>query len=187
MQVLTASQSRQIRLTVSAAYDALIIVEDAFCHTLDRLLVALTSERAIGCYRTTYRIGYHAIMLSLAAIWFSGVATWMGCKAFQKWADGFIAQCEDCPVESTYILPASPEPVALLEAPKRKESRVLVTPAPESEIDIWEGKVTHPLPVTSEAIATPSVPLLPPAKIEPQQEQVKKSTKKRGRPRKAVA
>jgi len=56
MQALTISQVRSLQTSADSMWDALILVEDTFCHTADRVLVALTSDRAIKTYRTAWAI-----------------------------------------------------------------------------------------------------------------------------------
>lgn len=144
MQVLTASQFRQLRLTVEAAYDAIVLIEDAFCHTLDRVLVALTSEKAIAAYRITAKVAYHSVMLTAAAAFYAGVLTRQGWELFVKWAAEYVAKCET-PIE------VSPSPE--LEAPE-----------PVAEVLPPSQMVVNPSPTL----------LLPPAKIEPTVEAPKK-------------
>lgn len=115
MQVLTASQVRQLRLTAAATYDALQIVEDFACHqVIDPALVALTSPQALTAYRLTGKAIYHAVMLTAAAAFYSGVLARHGWNAFVQWANGYVASCQ---VVSGGIQPDTTEPVANITAP----------------------------------------------------------------------
>lgn len=144
MQVLTVSQFRQLQLTVTAAWDALQIVEDVICQDIiDPIAVALTSDRAIAAYRITAKTVYHSVMLAAAAAFYAGVLTRQGWELFLRWRKS-QASCE-APIE------VSPMPEG--EAPE-----------PVAEVLPPDQMVVNPSPTL----------LLPPAKIEPTAEAPKK-------------
>lgn len=167
MQVLTANQIAQIKSTATAVVEAAEIVDFAICNTLDKALCTLTSDRALSAYRMTGRAIYHAVMMACAAAFYMGVGIRELWNRFTVWADAYIEQCQR--TEVAY------QSVEVAEYSQPIE-------------DVWEGELEPAIvyPVAPVVEVKPMF-LLPPAKIEPQQEQVKKSAKKRGRPRKAVA
>lgn len=126
MQLLTVSQVLQVRMTASAAYTALQIVEDATCSVLDRTLCAATSDRAIAAYKLVGKVIYHSIMLTAAAAFFAGVLTRQLWNRFTRWADRFVADCESSATAPVLVLAAAP--VAVEEDVWAEVPRTLVTP-----------------------------------------------------------
>jgi hypothetical protein len=167
MKVLTAAHTASLRATVAASYEALILVEDIFCHSLDRVLLALTSDRAIAAYRLTWQVTRFAVCLAMAASFYGGVLARHLWERFQDWADGYVAACQ-VPPETTLEIP---DPAELLPDP-------------------WETPVEFAIvPVALPPVAGNSAPppALPPAKIEPTLEPVSRPRRKRGRPKKNAA
>lgn len=76
MQLLTTREIKNLKTTVTAMYQALEIVEDVFCSTLDTTLVALTSKRAIA--------GYKAVWACCELVYLLGVICFLSLK---QWLD----------------------------------------------------------------------------------------------------
>lgn len=138
MQVLTEKQVQQLNITAQSAWDALVLVEDAFCHAVDRVLVALTSERAIAGYRLLWFIVSELTIIA-----------WMlmklGVTVFQQWANGLVESCLEQPVE---------ESVQEAIAPVTEE------PSP----DVWDAPTQTVCLLASEVVVSaPVMPLMAPA------------------------
>lgn len=163
MQVLTQRQIKQLNITVHAACDALVIVDDSICHTLDRILCLATSDRALAVYRTTLDV------VKLTAILAAGLAFYAGVLARYAW-EWLKQECSQ---------PAAP----CLELPA----------AVESEPDAWQQPITSCTLLTSEVQPVPPILLLlPPAPMPAQPKSRRRKTttataKKRGGKAKATA
>lgn len=148
MQLLSTRETRQLALTAQAAWDALVLVEDATCHTLDRLLVAATSPQAIRAYRLGWAIIRETVLLTAAAAFYSGVLTRHATRALMSWADGYIADCQTLPVVAEveqipdpWEIPTPPLPVAPLP-PLSPSPQLLLPPARESAVSAAELPTT---------------------------------------------
>lgn len=170
MQVFTPSQVRQLSITATAAYDALVIVEDAVRHTLDRVLCALTSDKAMRLYdRAIFYTRCAWEVCKVSAILAGGLAFYAGVLSRDVW-EWLMGQCntlvEDCleqRIEPTLALAPIPAPVALLSPPVEvvEDPRVLVTPAP---IDVWDTPAETVCVLASEVVVEfPATPLPTPA------------------------
>lgn len=177
MQVLTANQVSQLKSTATAVVEAAEIVDYTVCHAIDRFLVAATSDRALAAYRFIGKGLYHTVMLTCAAVFYAGVGTRELWNRFYKWADAYVEQCQK-PVEAY-------QSVEVVDYSVPEETAIA---HPEPVVDVWEEaiEVTHPIAVTPVTIMAPSIPLLPPAKIEPSKEVAQVGKKRRGRPRKVA-
>jgi hypothetical protein len=140
MQVLTNNQIQQLNTTAQSAWDALILVEDTFCHGLDRALVALTSDRALNIYRTTWGITKYTVILMAAAAFYAGVLA----RDVWEFLNDYVEYCQKT-VAVEVVEPSEPAPIE---------------PTP----DVWELPVESVCLLTSDrAVSTPVTPLLMPA------------------------
>lgn len=159
LQVFTNNQIQQLNTIARSSYDALVVLEDAFCHTLDRALCALLSDRTRNAAKTAYLwIGGFCYAMYLLATSPSAVrlynATWSLILAARAWMmrqiDGYVASCLEVPAE----VPAAVEPE--------------VAQSSESVEDVWEMPAALCL-LTSESAIDLSIsktPLLMAAKEE---------------------
>ncbi len=140
MQVLTASQIAQLKMTAEAAGEAAEIVDLAICHTLDAMLVALTSDRAVSLYRNTWETVVFAGRVFVTVAFLSGCLARIGFDAFMRWQFETVERCQQ-PVDSEPEVTSqtsSTSPLALPPARERRHNtvstpwveRVLVTPPP---------------------------------------------------------
>ena len=148
MQLLTASQIRALHLTVDAAFEAAEIVDLAICQTLDTVLVALTSDRAVSLYRNTWETGVYLGRVFVTVAFLSGCLARIGFDAFMRWQFETVERCQDAPQTEAAepTAPQAPERLALPPARERKRNtvsaptveRVLITPAPVSVVAMPE-------------------------------------------------
>lgn len=90
---LTDKEINSIRVSVEAAHEALILVEDAFCHTLDRVMVAATSDKAIEFYSQAWEAIKITAILAAGMAFYAGVLARYGWSWFMEWADGYVESC----------------------------------------------------------------------------------------------
>ena len=157
MQALTAKQISQLNITAQSAWDALILVEDTFCHGLDGVMVALTRDRAFNIYHATWIITKHAVILAMAAAFYAGVLA----RDVWELLNDYVEHCLE-------------EELAYVEI-----SPVVPTVAPESAPDVWDLPVETVCLLTSESdVSVPTMPLLMPANEAVQTKARKTTTKK---------
>lgn len=158
MQVFTTAQIKQLNITAQAAYDALVMVEDAVCTTLDRVLCAATSDQAIRFYRTAWEVTKITAILAGGLAFYAGVLSRYGWEWLMEQCDRMVAECQISEAEPEVLALPVPAIAGLLPPAKEKLAeevspwdlptpRVLITP-----IRIWNSEfpAAHLLPPASE-------------------------------------
>lgn len=146
VQVLTAHQVRQLAITARAAYEAAEILEDRTCAVLDRVLCALTSDRAIAGYKLAWYVAKNVAQIS----WMTGVLLF---TLGREWINKFVASCLEVPTTEPESTPepaitddddvwaAAVEPVQAIATPPAPKPVLLLPPAQ----DDLSTKTTHQL------------------------------------------